>query len=104
VDWLTEAARWPEPTAIVSGDGRILSNEAEAQVLAALPLTFFHFVPAWLGIPWSEMAWKAVRIWPEIVRNAQPRKPTIYRVPVSALKLDVYCLTEELGRVKRRKS
>lgn len=103
VDWLTGAAAWPSPPVIVSGDGRILTNEAEAQVLGGLPLTFFHFVPAWLHLPWEEMAWKSVRVWPEIVRNAQPLRPTVFEVPVSGLKVDRYCLTEELTRAKRKK-
>jgi len=102
-EWLQDAASWPERPAIISGDARILTNPAEAQVLASLPLTFFHFVPAWFSLGWPDMAWKAVKIWPEIVANATPRRPTIWRVPVTASKLDLFCPTAELGRFKGRR-
>ena len=106
VAWLTAAGDWVRtgnPTVVVSGDGRILSNEAEAQVLAGQPLSFFHFAPAWLHLGWREMAWKAVKVWPEIVANSQPPRPTIYTVPISATKVEVHCPTSQLGQQRRRR-
>jgi hypothetical protein len=65
-EWLSAVARWDPLPAIVSGDGRILRNPAELQVLRDLPLTFFLFTRSWFDLKWSEFAWKAVKVWPLI--------------------------------------
>jgi hypothetical protein len=99
--WLSEIAGWDPVPVVVSGDGRILRNPAELQVLQGLPLTFFLFVEAWLHLPWREHAWKAVKVWPEIVAASSPRRPSIFRIPVSANKVEFESLTSELGARKR---
>ncbi|MBL8885777.1 MAG: hypothetical protein JNK16_03880 [Phycisphaerales bacterium] len=99
-EWLPAVASWDPVPAIISGDGRILRNPSELQVLRGLPLTFFLFADAWAGLPWRERAWKAVKVWPEIVSAADTRRPTIFRIPISAIKVDRVCLTSELGSGK----
>jgi hypothetical protein len=92
-DWLRlVASRGAPPPRVVSADVRILTSRSTAQVLQGLPLTFFAFMPGWFSLPWSELAWKAVKAWPSIVANANPREPTIFKVTVNG-KVDRYCLT-----------
>lgn len=96
-EWLAEIATWDPVPVVVSGDGRILRNPSELQVLRQLPLTFFLFVSSWYKLKWEEFAWKAVKVWPEIVASASPRRPSVYRVPISASKVEFISLTGDLG-------
>lgn len=96
--WLADVAKWDPVPVVVSGDGRILQNEAEMQVLAGLPLTVFIFAPAWTNLPWREWAWKAVRIWPSVIDAASPLRPTIYRIPVKSQKIERIGYTADLRR------
>ena len=100
VVWIRDVARWDPKPAIVCGDGRILRNQAEAQALREAGLTFFHLAEGWVNLPWREQAWKMIKVWPSIVDDAHPRRPTVYRVSVQ-LKVERVCLTEELGRSLR---
>ena len=100
-EWLQIIAERDPVPVVVSGDGRILRNPAELQVLRGLPITFFLFVGAWLNLKWPEFAWKAIKIWPEVVAAASPRRPSVFRIPVSASKVELESLTSELG-VHRR--
>ncbi|TVQ75334.1 MAG: hypothetical protein EA380_11135 [Phycisphaeraceae bacterium] len=100
-NWLSDIATWDPIPVVVSGDGRILRNPAELQVLRELPLTFFLFAPGWINLKWSDQAWKAVKVWPEIVASASPRRPSVYRVPVSASKVEFVSLTGDLGGKSR---
>lgn len=95
-EWLSAIADWDPIPVVVSGDGRILKNPAELQVLRGLPLTFFHFAEGWAQMPWKERAWKAIRVWPEVVSAASPRRPSIFRVPVSTVKVEFIRLTRDL--------
>jgi hypothetical protein len=100
-EWLPTVASWSPVPVIVSGDGRILRNPAELQVLRGLPLTFFLFAGSWFDLKWSEFAWKAIKVWPEVVASAAPRRPSIFRIPVSATKVEFESLTSELGSGRR---
>lgn len=98
-EWLDEVAAWDDGIpAVVSGDGRILKNPAELQVLRGLPLTFFHFAPGWMALKWQDFAWKAVKAWPLIVDNASPKRPSIFRVPISTNKIEFVCFTSDLKK------
>lgn len=102
-EWLAAVAQWDPVPVVLSGDGRILKNPTEAQLLAGLPLTFFHFAEAWCNLPWDQRAWKTIKVWPEIVKEATPREPTIFRVPVSATKVERLFLTSQLrGYIRPR--
>jgi hypothetical protein len=99
VEWLAELGRRVEGgrPAIIGGDAKILRNAAEAQVLRESGLTFFLMADGWSGMKWSERAWKMIRVWPRIVENASPRRPSVFRVTVQE-KVELYALTEHLGR------
>jgi len=99
--WLPAVSAWDPLPIVVSGDGRILRNPAELQILRGLPLTFFLFADGWAGIPWRDRAWKAIKVWPEVVAAASQRRPTIFRIPVSAAKVEFVCLTADLGTLKQ---
>lgn len=92
--------RTPKP-AVICGDGRILSNPAEMQALRGADLTFFHMAKGWVNLQWEEQAWKMIRVWPNIVADASPRRPTIFRVTIRE-KVERICYTDELGRSSRR--
>jgi PIN like domain len=103
VEWLEDlASRSPVPV-VISGDGRILRNPAELQVLRSLPLTFFLFAPSWCTIPWHERAWKTIKVWPQVVKNASPTKPSIFSIPISATKVEFMAYTNEAGRIRKRR-
>jgi len=103
VEWLEDLGSRTPPPIVFSGDGRILKNPAEYQVLQSIPLTFFLLAPAWCSMPWHDQAWKTIKVWPQIIKNATPSKPSIYRIPVSATKVDFLCYTSEAGRMKKRR-
>lgn len=94
--WLTDITGWDPIPVVISGDGRILRNPAELQVLGNLPLTFFLFAGGWFDLKWPEFAWKAIKVWPEVVAAAAPLRPSILRIPVSATKVELKSLTSEL--------
>ncbi len=100
-EWLLAIAEWDPIPVVMSGDGRILRNPAEAQVLRGLPISFFLFASGWFKLPWREFAWKAVKIWPEVVAAAAPRQPTVFRIPVSAQRIETVGLTKEIGAARR---
>lgn len=99
-DWLVEIAKWDPKPVVISGDGRILSNPAERQVLSGLPLSFFVFAEGWCNLAWRERAWKTVKVWPRIVEAANCRRPTVFRVPMTAQKVEQLWLTAEIVRRK----
>lgn len=101
-EWMVAIAKYPTIPAVVSGDGRILKNPAELQVLKDLPITFFLFASSWFSLKWPEFAWKAIKVWPEVVAAAAPPRPSVYRIPVSSAKVEFVAFTADLGgRAKR---
>jgi hypothetical protein len=102
--WLEQVAQWAPVPVVVSGDSRILRNPAQAQVLSNLPLTIFFFAESWPRLPWREWAWKGVKIWPQILDNSSPRSPSIFRIPISANKVELYSETRDLSKGKKRKN
>ena len=95
--WLRAIYEDDSSVVVVSGDGRILENPAELQVLKDSNLTFFMLAKGWTNMKWSDQAWKMVKIWPEVIRSAsQQRYPTIYKIPVSSNKIEVIKKTRDL--------
>jgi hypothetical protein len=101
-DWLGAITQYDPVPVVVSGDARILTDPAQSQVLRGLSITFFALERGWLSLKWHDYAWKFVKVWPRIAGAATPRRPSVYRVPVSTTKVDYYCLTSELGFRKHR--
>ena len=98
--WLAKIAKWDPRPVVISGDLRILRHPAEAQVLHETDLTFFALERGWPKLRWEEQAWKFIKIWPLIRDKANPRRPSIFRVPVSASKIEYWCLTSEVGTAR----
>jgi len=99
VEWLGTLARESEKSAVLCGDGRILRNRAEAQVLRESGLTMFVLAPGWMNLRWEDQAWKMLKTWPRIVDNAlKVRRPSIFRVPVSGDKVEFLFFTAELPK------
>src|SRR5262249_22960455 len=71
VEWLRALGGDNRGWVVVSGDGRILRNAAERQVLREANLTFFCMGRPWQHMPIPEYAWKFVRVWPGIVQHAK---------------------------------
>jgi len=81
IEWMKVfASRKGDPVA-VAGDGRILKNKVERQALKECALMFVCLAPGWMKLPWEVFAWKMVKAWPDIVRNANDaRQPTLFEV------------------------
>jgi hypothetical protein len=81
-DWLSILAADDPPWIIVSGDGRILRNKTERQVLREANLTFFCMSRQWGRMKIAEYAWKFIKVWPEIVKSAKASisAPKIFEV------------------------
>lgn len=82
VEWLSALGAEEIPWIIISGDSRILRNKAERQVLREANLTFFCMSRQWSKMAIAEYAWKFIKVWPEIVRNARDSTslPKIFEV------------------------
>ena len=70
-EWLSVLGADEVPWIVVSGDGRILRNKVERQVLREANLTFFCMSRQWGRMRFPEYAWKFIKVWPEIVRCAK---------------------------------
>ena|SRR5947207_12367405 len=74
---------------IISGDGRILKNSAEAAVLKEVNLTFFSLSKQWPNTPIPDYAWKFMKTWPRIVEIARHSSHKVFEVAAGkALKVD----------------
>lgn len=81
VEWIPKVASWGKDTIIIGGDGRILKNKAEKAVLKECDITFILLSSGWVNLGWHEMAWKMVKVWPDIIKNvSQARFPTLFEV------------------------
>jgi len=81
VDWMRALALDSPTWIVVSGDLGILRNRAERAVLREANLSFFSLTKQWTkNMPFHEMAWRFLRIWPEIVKNSHPESPRIFEI------------------------
>ena len=81
-EWLSVLGADDPPWIVISGDGRILKNKAERQVLQEANLTFFCMSKPWTQMTIHEYAWKFIKVWPDIVENAlaSVHTPRIFEV------------------------
>jgi len=89
-DWIPVVASWNEndTTVAICGDGRILKNKVEKQVLKEYNLMFVYLAPGWTNIEWSVFGWKIVKVWPNIVKNVeQASYAMVFEVAVGNLKI-----------------
>lgn len=86
--WLATIAEWEPKPVVVCGDGRILRNPTERRVLMSCGLTFVYLEKGWTSAKWDDFAWRFVKVWPNIVRNAsKTREPSVFAVNFSSLKV-----------------
>ena len=96
-EWLVAIASLEPKPIVLSGDGRILRNKAQRKVLRSSGLTFVHLSSGWTNLPWDEMAWKLVKVWPAIVRNVdESRAATVFEVKPTTQKVYRVGLTAHL--------
>ncbi|MFO0961281.1 MAG: hypothetical protein U0625_00085 [Phycisphaerales bacterium] len=99
VEWIqTLANRSPRP-AVITGDGRILRNAAELQVLRANPLTMFVLASGWVHLPWEEYVLKFLKVWPRIRESAGAREPCVFEVPSRTSPTSRSPMTQERSRL-----
>lgn len=95
--WMREIANWETKPIVISGDGRILRNAVERQVLRECNLMFVHFAQHWTNLPWEVQAWKGIKVWPQVVKNVEKiRKPTVFEVNVHTSKVKRVRLVSDL--------
>ena len=95
-EWIREVISWDknETPTVISGDGRILKNEVEKQILKECNLMFVYMSPGWTHLEWPDYAWKIVKAWPHIIKNVeQARFPMIFQVSVGNLQI------QTIGRI-----
>jgi hypothetical protein len=81
IEWMRALAGDGEPRWIViSGDGKILKNKVERQVLDEAKLMFFCLDRPWQEMPIHDCAWKFMKVWPKITETAQMGKGKLFRV------------------------
>jgi PIN like domain len=80
VEWMQVISRDDPAWIIISGDGRILKNKVEKQVLTETGLLFFCLDSAWQMARIYDCGWKFLKIWPTIVETAKKPKSKIYRI------------------------
>jgi len=101
IEWLGTIAKWDPKPVVVSSDLRILRNPAESQALRGTELTFFALEKQWPQFSWEEWAWRMVKVWPLVVRHANPRTPTVFRVPTQGQKIESVGPTRTAGARSR---
>lgn len=80
-EWMPEIARWDPKPNVIAGDGRILRNPSEQQVLRDCDLTYFYLSGGLMNLEWDQFAWKLIKVWPDIRRNAERiRAATVFEV------------------------
>jgi len=98
-DWMRDIAKRNPKPFVLCGDGRILTNEVERQVLRDCDLMFVCLTRGWTNLPWNTFAWKIIKVWPVIVSTVgKARRPSIFRVCVQTLKVERTGLVADLPK------
>ncbi len=96
-EWIASIGKWSEKPVIIAGDGRILRNPAEQQILKSCNVMFVFLASGWTNLGWDDWAWKLIKVWPDIVRNtSKVLHPTVFKVGVSNLKVQQKFRTSEI--------
>lgn len=88
VVWIPTIAKWTPKPVVICGDGRILKNKVERQVLKEAGLTFICLSSGWTNLEWPVFAWKIIKVWPRIVVCGTAIKPTVFEVSPTTLKVE----------------
>ena len=82
IEWITTLSKDDPPWIILSGDGSILTNNAELAALKEAKLTFFCMSKRWLHMDIFEYSWRLIKVWPIIVENSKRSllRPQIFEI------------------------
>ncbi len=82
VEWIKTLSTDDPPWIILSGDGSILTNNAELAALREAKLTFFCMSKRLTYMDICEYAWRLIKVWPIIVENSKRSllRPQIFEV------------------------
>lgn len=80
VEWIAALKSDGLDWIVVSGDANILRNKVESEAMAASGLKFVCMGKAWMSMKFAELAWKFIKVWPEIVEAVEHGKAKVYEV------------------------
>ena len=82
IEWITTLSKDDPPWIILSGDGSILTNNAELAALKEAILTFFCMSKRLSYMDIFEYSWRLIKVWPIIVENSKRSllRPQIFEV------------------------
>lgn len=96
LSWIPKMGRMHPKPAVISGDGRMLSNKVELATLQESGLTFFCLAPGWTNFAHEQYCWKLIHAFEGIVTaNKKTRRPTVFKVKTNG-KVDRIRLLSEL--------
>lgn len=99
VEWIEVLSRDAERPIVVSGDCKILKRPDEVAALQQSSLTYFCLADHWSDFPIYDMAWKFLKVWPEILKAVAVSEPTVFQVcGGKSLKVERYALTKNVNR------
>lgn len=97
IEWMKKVASWSDDIVVLCGDGRILKNRVERQMLKEYDLMFVHLASGWTNIRWEVFGWKIIKVWPDIVNNVEQAPcPMVFEVAVGGLKVRPLGRTSDL--------
>lgn len=80
IEWIQKLGASGKDWKIISSDMDIIDTAHERAALLESGLTFFACDHIRGKIKAAEQAWKIVKLWDEIVRNAETPGPSLYRL------------------------
>lgn len=96
IEWISALGKDRPTWTVISHDGAILRNAVERAALRDANLTFFFLKGAWLHLTIHEKACKFLRVWPEVIKEAQCSVPTAFEIPVKSLRCEKIRHTSQL--------
>jgi hypothetical protein len=67
--WIPQVGAWDPKPVIVGGDGRILTNRVQRQLLRESGCIYVHLASGWTNTPWETYAWKLIKYWPVVLKR-----------------------------------
>lgn len=95
--WVPRIAAWEPKPVVVLGDGRLLRNPGLKLIAKESQFSYVVMGESFMRTAWTDQAWKLVKVWPDVVKATQHvRRPTIFDVKISSLKVQPRHATSEL--------
>jgi len=73
--WIPQVGGWNPRPVIVGGDGRILTNRVQRQLLRESQCIYVHLASGWTNTPWETYAWKLIKYWPRVLKETFAARP-----------------------------